>query len=154
MPVAMLTRCIVIACAPEVKQSAREKNQSHSPLSEEKIPSRDARTAFPLRVTNVFMHIKNGPVINPHPPVPSCKNEPPRAKMVSAILLRNRVARTAVQREGDGYNLECLVRNAGMGAVAATSMASRQVHVSLPFAESEDETAEWAFQILTGPRAR
>jgi len=61
MPVVMLTRCIVIACAPEVKQSAREKNQSHSALSEEKIPSRDARTAFPLRVKNVFMHIKNCP---------------------------------------------------------------------------------------------
>jgi len=50
MPVAMLTRCIVVAGAAVVKQSTREKKQCQSVLSE-------ARAAFPLRIKNVFMHI-------------------------------------------------------------------------------------------------
>lgn len=57
MPVVMLTRCIVIAGAAEIKESAPEKKQSHFALSEERSASRESRTVFPLRIKNVFMHI-------------------------------------------------------------------------------------------------
>jgi hypothetical protein len=52
-------------------------------------------------------------------------NEPLAGKMVSQFFLRNRIARPAVQTKSDGYDLERLVRNAGVGAVAAPRMAPR-----------------------------
>jgi hypothetical protein len=128
MPVVMLMRCIVVAGAAAVEQSAREKNLSQSALPEKRFPSRASRRTFSLRIKNVFMHIpiEGGDRSNPASHLPSEMN-PSAPKW-----FRNSFSATAApglrfKRRSDGYNLECLVRNGDVGAVAATWMASRQV---------------------------
>jgi hypothetical protein len=68
VPVVMLMRCIVVAGAAPVKQSAREKNESQSALSGERFPSRELGRAFSLRAKNVFMHITIERAIDQDPP--------------------------------------------------------------------------------------
>jgi hypothetical protein len=50
---------------------------------------------------------------------------PHAAKSFPQFFLRNLTAPAAVQRERDGYVFECLVRNIGVGALAAAWLAKR-----------------------------
>ncbi|MFL6520062.1 MAG: hypothetical protein ACJ8NS_07570 [Chthoniobacterales bacterium] len=70
------------------------------------------------------------------------------SKSFPQFFLRNRAARAAVQRERDGYLFDCLVRNLGLGTLAAPWMAQRS-NATLSFsdfAEREKEVAEQPFQ--------
>jgi hypothetical protein len=76
VPVSMLTRCVVVAGAAVVEQSAREKKQAQLALSEGTRP----------RLKNELMHITSAGAIFQDVRRPSWKNEPPSFKIVSAIL--------------------------------------------------------------------
>ena len=60
MPVVMSTRCIVVVGAAPGKQGKREKKRSQAALPEGTLPG----IAFPLRIKNVFIHIKLRGVIH------------------------------------------------------------------------------------------
>jgi len=115
VPVAMLTRCVVVAGAAVVKQSAREKKQAQFARSEGMRP----------RLKNEFMHITPaGAIIHVVRRLPGRMN--PRApKSFPQFFRRNRTARAVVQRERDGYAFECVVRDADVGTLAAARVAPR-----------------------------